>query len=135
MPGSRSDVFVSYAREDQAAASCLVDFFCRLGLDVFWDQDIRPGEQFDARIEHELERAAHVVVLWSSHSFASEWVRAEAAFAQENECLIPVTIEPVALPLAFRLRQYVDLTEWRGEPDNSELHRLVAFIEAGRQAM
>ncbi len=51
---------------------------------MWWDRKILAGQAFDQTIERELETAKSVVVLWSRHSIASEWVRNEAAVAAER---------------------------------------------------
>ena len=70
-----------------------------------------------------------MVVLWSAVSIASEWVRNEASEAKRRGILIPVFIEPVEAPLAFRLLNGADLRDWRGDSEDGEFQRLVQRIE------
>ena len=110
----RGRAFISYAREDRAIAKPLAEFLGALGLDVFWDNEIAPGERWSARIEEELKGADLVVVLWSRHALESAWVKDEAQSGLEREILMPVLVEDVAPPLGFRQVQAADLVGWRG---------------------
>src|SRR5512145_1163118 len=109
-----TDVFISYANEDRDRAARLADALGERGWSVWWDRRIIAGQAFDHAIERELESAKCVVVLWSKHSVASEWVKNEAAVAAERGVLVPASIDNVRLPLEFRRRQAADLTDWNG---------------------
>ena len=111
-----SDVFISYAAEDRERAARLAAALGERGWSVWWDRKIIAGQAFDQAIERELEGAKCVVVLWSKHSIASEWVKNEAAAAAERNVLVPAAIDGVKLPLEFRRRQAADLIDWKGEP-------------------
>lgn len=119
-----ADVFVSYASEDRDRAAKLAGAVSALGWSVWWDRRIITGQAFDQAIEHELETAKSVVVLWSKHSIASEWVKNEAAVASERGVLVPAIIDTVKLPLEFRRKQTADLTDWKGEPSHSGFQAL-----------
>lgn len=124
-----SDVFISYAREDRAAAARVAGVLVRAGWAVWWDPEIPPGDVWDARIERELASVPCVVVLWSATSVNKRWVRAEAAAAVERGVLVPALIEAVAPPLAFRDIQAADLTAWCGDAEHAGFRQLVASIE------
>lgn len=109
-----SDVFLSYASEDRERAAQLAHALGQQGWSVWWDRKIIAGQAFDQAIERELEAARAVVVLWSAHSIASEWVKNEAAVAAERGLLVPALIDSVKLPLEFRRKQTVDLVGWQG---------------------
>ncbi|WP_332750561.1 toll/interleukin-1 receptor domain-containing protein [Hydrogenophaga sp.] len=113
-----SDVFLSYASEDRERAGRLAAALGHMGWSVWWDRKIIAGQAFDQAIEHELETAGCVVVLWSVNSIASEWVKNEAAAASERDVLVPALIDNVKLPLEFRRKQAADLLGWQG----NELH-------------
>ena len=113
-----SDVFLSYASEDRERAAQVAAVLGQQGWSVWWDRKIIAGQAFDQAIERELEAARAVVVLWSAHAIASEWVKNEAAVAAERGVLVPALIDSVKLPLEFRRRQTADLVGWRGD----ELH-------------
>lgn len=125
-----SDVFISYASEDRERAARLAIALGALGWSVWWDRKIVTGQAFDQAIERELETAKSVVVLWSNHSIASEWVRNEAAVASERGVLLPAMIESVKLPLEFRRKQTADLIDWEGEPSHSGFQALCEGVTA-----
>ena len=83
-----TDVFISYASEDRACAEKLAGALAALGWSVWWDRKIITRQAFDQAIEHALETARSVVVLWSRHSVASEWVKNEATVAAERGVLV-----------------------------------------------
>ncbi|MDQ8020244.1 MAG: toll/interleukin-1 receptor domain-containing protein [Moraxellaceae bacterium] len=123
-----ADVFISYASEDRASAHLLAQALAAQGWSVWWDREIVTGEAFDHAIERELEAAACVVVVWSEHSVASEWVKNEAAAAAERGVLLPLRISDVKLPLEFRRKQTSDLLGWRGEPGHEGFQALCRAI-------
>ena len=90
-----------------------------MGWSVWWDRRIIVGQAFDQVIERELASAKSVVVLWSSNSITSEWVKDEAAVGAKRGILVPAMIERVELPLEFSRRQTADLTGWNGDPSHS----------------
>lgn len=110
-----ADVFISYASEDRARAVKLAGALETRGWSVWLDRKIVVGKTFDQVIEHELESARSVVVLWSKDSISSEWVKNEAAVAAERGALVPALIDSVKPPLEFRRRQAADLVGWKGD--------------------
>jgi hypothetical protein len=127
-------VFISYAREDRDRARVLAEALEARGWSVWWDRKIVAGQTFDHAIEQQLEAAGSVVVLWSAHSIASEWVRSEAAAAAERDTLVPALVDTVKLPLEFRRRHAADLTRWTGDPADPEFLALCDGIAAKSQA-
>jgi TolB-like protein len=109
------DIFLSYNREDQAAARRFADAFEAHGFSVWWDVTLRSGEAYDQVTEQALRDAKAVVVLWSKKSVASRWVRAEATLADRNKTLVPVMIEPCDRPIMFELTQTAELSHWQGD--------------------
>jgi hypothetical protein len=97
-----SDVFLSYAREDVAAAQNLAALLEANGLTVWWDRRLVAGDAISTTIERAIDGAKAVIVLWSPHSIASRWVNGEAETAAEAGKLLPVKIAECRLPLNFR---------------------------------
>lgn len=124
-----ADVFLSYARQDRDVAQRLAHEIDRRGWTVFWDRTILPGTEFDSKISEELALAKCVVVLWSSASVGSRWVKEEADEALERGILIPALIEEVPLPLGFRRLQAASLIDWPSDSRaQDEFGSLVASI-------
>lgn len=121
-----ADIFISYAREDVVRAQALAEAFVALGWLVWWDDSIRAGAPFDVVIDQQLDAASCVVVVWSTASVASNWVRAEASAADEQGKLVPVSFEPdLRLPVRFRQLRVAQLTSTDlREPANDTLQLL-----------
>lgn len=112
-----SDIFISYAREDQARVKILAEALAAQGWSVWWDPTIPYGSRFDEVIEAELEKAGCVIVVWSRHSVISHWVREEAHEARSREILIPVAIDDTRPPFGYRRFQAAFLGDWEpGDP-------------------
>ena len=122
------DIFISYSREDRLAAGRLAEALKSNGWSVWWDPDISPGEIWDELIERELANVSCVVVLWSATSVNKQWVKAEATEAQSRGILVPVLIENVKPPLAFRQIQAAPLADWRGEFEHAGFQQLLCTI-------
>ncbi len=134
-----ADIFISYNREDQAVARRFAEAFEREGFSVWWDATLRSGEAYDQVTEKALKTAKAVVVLWSTRSVESRWVRAEATLADRNKTLVPAMIEPCDRPIMFELTQTADLSHWQGDANDPAWRAYVAdvrrFVERdGREA-
>ena len=118
-----ADVFLSYARGDRAVAERLAHAIGEAGLTVWWDRHIKGGAEFSRDIEHELEAASRVLVLWSKEAVNSRWVRDEASVAADSRRLVSATIDGTPPPLGFRQFQTINLKGWtaKGAPIPSEL--------------
>ena len=123
-----SDIFISYAREDRPRVEHLATALEQCGWAVWWDPDIRTGEDFGRMIHTALHAARCVIVVWSHQSIVSPWVKDEAQVGQERGVLLPVRIDAVAPPLGFRQLQTVDLTGWRPAAPGSAFEKLVTDI-------
>ena len=123
-----SDIFLSYSRKDRAIAAALAEILPSEGWTIYWDRQLRAGEIFDEVLEREVTAARCVVVLWSTNSVASQWVRNEADVGACRNALISVLIENVTVPLAFRRVQAADLIGWKGDASDSRLTELLQAI-------
>lgn len=127
------DIFLSYSREDAVRARQFADAFEEVGFKVWWDANLRSGEAYDEVTENALREAKAVVVLWSSRSVASRWVRSEATVASQNDTLFPAMIEPCRRPIMFELVQTVDLSHWSGRTDDIVWRDFVTHLEDALQ--
>lgn len=113
IPVGPFDVFLSYSSQDVGTAELIVEAFERQGWKVWWDRRIAAGEYYDVAIEKALDASRTVVLLWSSASAASNWVRGEAEEAASRNALVPARLDGTQLPLRLRRIQAVDLTGWQ----------------------
>jgi len=123
-------LFLSYAREDRECAELLARALASRGWSVWWDRQIQVGRSFSKVIEAELDKARCVIVLWSQHAVESEWVQNEAAEAERRNVLVPVRIEDVRPPLAFRHLQTADLFDWKKGFDSPDFDACLSSIES-----
>lgn len=124
-----SQIFISYAREDRPRAAALATVLAQSGWSVWWDREIPIGLAFDEVIEKALDGATCIIVLWSSHSVSSRWVKAEAQTGLERDRLVPALLEEeVHLPLAFRAIEGAQLYDWTGESAHPELDKLLSRV-------
>ncbi len=123
-----AQVFVSYATEDRHRVEPFVALLEAQGLSVWWDRHIEMGSSFDVVIERELDAALCVVVVWSAQSVSSEWVRNEATDAANRGVLVPILIDDVRLPLAFRRMQTATLRDWPAKQDHDRIQGLIQKI-------
>jgi len=123
-----NEIFISYASANRPQAQKLASALGEHGWDVWWDREIPLGKSFDEVIENALAQAKCVIVLWSAVSVASEWVRNEATEGKRRGILVPVFIEHVDAPLAFRLLNGADLTDWIAGGSDAEFQRLVGRV-------
>ena len=124
-----NDIFLSYNREDAAAAKRIADGFAAEGLSVWWDTALRSGEAYDEVTETALRGAKAVVVLWSPRSVVSRWVRAEATIADRCKTLVPVMIEPCERPIMFELTQTAELGHWTGDAEDAAWLAFLADLQ------
>lgn len=121
-------VFLSYAREDMAAAKQLAVGIERAAHSVWWDHHIQGGSRFASEIDRELRNADVVVVLWSKTSVESAWVQDEAAEGRDSGRLVPTIMDGVKPPLGFRQFQSIDFGDWDGSDEPKALGDLLGAI-------
>jgi len=121
-----ADVFISYATEDRERVEPIVEAIERAGFSVWWDRRIGLGSSFDREIERELDSARCVLVVWSANSIESDWVRNEAQEGLDRSVLVPLLIDDVRPPLAFRRAQTALIRE---KPTRDELNLIVTSVQ------
>ena len=125
-----ASVFLSYDRDDTAKARPIAVALEKAGHSVWWDRHIKGGAQYSKEIETALEAADAVVVLWSTNSVESAWVRDEAAAGRDSGRLVPVLIDGTDPPLGFRQYQAIDLSTFKGRGRSDGLDELLMSIAA-----
>jgi hypothetical protein len=124
-----ADIFLSYSRRDLDCARLLAEALEARGWTVWWDRHIPHGRDFSTHIQQQLDSAGCIVVLWSTASLGSKFVRDEAAEGLGGR-LVPVLLEPVKQPLGFRQVLAANLIGWHGGTHNEEFEKLVSSIGA-----
>jgi hypothetical protein len=110
-----SDIVLSYASEDWERVRPLIRALEQHGWSIWWDRSaILPGQAFEQVIEEALEAARCVLVVWSTASIASDWVKSEATEGRSRRILVPVTIDDIRIPLGFRQIQAARLGDEAG---------------------
>jgi len=107
-------VFISHSSKDKPRVEELAVALRERGFDPWLDKwEITAGDDIVASINAGLEEASVGIVVFSAHTDASNWVKAEVSYltyarATEDKVLIPVlldedgTIPPLLRPLARR---------------------------------
>jgi len=131
-----ADVFISYCTEDRPKAALIGIKLTELGFSVWWDRNLILGADYWDQIESELEASKAVVVLWSSDSVKSPWVKAEANRGTRGDRLLPVVLDECIIPLRFEILQAADLRGWRGGNEHPEWQKLLQklFLLAPKSA-
>lgn len=120
-----ADVFISYDSDDRPKASLIAAKLMERKYSVWWDRQLIIGEDYYDRIEAELEASKAVIVVWSTNSVKSPWVKAEANRGARSNRLLPVVIEECTIPLRFEILQAADLRDWRGGAEHFEWNKLL----------
>ena len=105
---------MSYARMDEAIAARIARELGKAGISVWYDRELPAHRPYSDVIATELEAAPAVLVLWSSASTQSQWVRSEANRARELGKLVQARTNGGRLPMPFDQIQCANLTNWRG---------------------
>lgn len=124
-------LFLSYSRRDQARAHRFTEWLEREGHDVWRDEDdIGGGASFSSEIEKALKDCDAVLVLWSTDSVQSAWVRDEAGYGRDTGKLIPFSLDGGEPPLGFRQFQSIDLSKWRigGAPTADRIRHAIERV-------
>lgn len=121
-------IFVSYKSEEQARVQPIIRLLEDQGWTVWWDRQIPPGRTWPEVIEEAMEAAGCVVVVWSTLSVKSRWVRIEANEAMRRGLLVPVLLDDVLPPFEFRLTEAAKLVGWEGNQENPEVALLLEAV-------
>lgn len=122
-----ADVFISYARADQAKVEKLAEALESSGYSLWWDRHLQGGSEYSKDIETAIAEAKAVIVAWSKASVESEWVRDEAAFARDANKLVPIQLDGTSPPLGYRQRQSILFAG--GRFDDAGMAKLRAAVD------
>lgn len=125
-----SQIFISYAREDELRIQPLVHALESQGWSVFWDRRIPTGQTWRSYIGKALSDANCVIVAWSHHSIDSNWVSEEADEGKKRGILVPVLLDCVEPPIGFRSIQAADLSDWQSQHPSPHFEQLLQDIQS-----
>ena len=120
-----ADIFLSYAEEDREVARRIVGVLESTGWSVWWDRRIPAGKTWRAVIEAAIREMRCMIVLWSSSSVTSDWVKEEAEEGRAAGKLMPILIERVKPPFGLRGIQAADLADWDGSGEAEAVRQLI----------
>jgi hypothetical protein len=128
-----TDIFFSYRSTDRDRVRPIRDALATQGFDVFWDQAVPTGVDWDTWIRQHLAKSKCALVFWSSTSIASDNVRHEATVAKMQGKLIQVLLEPLTpdqFPMGLYSQQGVNLVDWAGDPHHEGWRQAIREIES-----
>jgi len=123
-----ADVFISYSRDDLETVSKIASAVKDAGYDLWWDKDLPPHLSYTEVIQEKIGGAKAVIVVWSAEASKSEWVRAEADMARNQNKLIQTSIDDGMPPLPFNQIQFASLSDWKGEHDHPAWNKVLLSL-------
>ena len=128
-------VFLSYRSVNRTWVLNLYDVLHQQGFEVFLDQVVLAGgDQLIRVLEEGLERSQAGVLVWSSATAESEWVRREYETLERQAadrsafCFVPVRLDSSKLPAFAKSRVFLDFSSYPDGPNGGELLRLLHAI-------
>ena len=107
-----SEIFISYSRPDRPIAAGLAKTLGAHGYKVWWDEELVGSDDYYEVILEALRQAKAVIVIWTSTSAKSRFVRDEARFALNYKKLIAVKerrLDPMDIPFGFQSQHTDDV--------------------------
>jgi hypothetical protein len=109
---AKKKIFISYSRADSDYVARLVDALRNKGFDVWFDKNIRTGNEWDNTIEREIKNADAMVLILSDTSVQSDNVKDEMSYAMQlSKNVIPIKIEECDVPMRLARKQFIDFTQ------------------------
>ena len=130
-------VFISHAAADAGLARQLAEVLEQAGMEVWYDQQVLPGQNWAAEIGKALESSEAMVVLVTPAALASDHVHHALTFALGHKAyhgrVIPVLVEPEGtlpkddFPWILQKFEGVELSKYR-QPRRG-LRRVAKLLE------
>jgi tetratricopeptide (TPR) repeat protein len=128
-------VFLSYRSVNRPWVLNLYDVLAELGYKVFLDQYVlQAGDVLIDKLEDALSSSQAGVLIWSSATKDSDWVRKEyntletMATDDKSFKFVPVKIEKSKMPVFAANRIYIDFSDYPDGPNGGDLIRLLHSI-------
>src|SRR5262245_43158454 len=128
-----TDIFFSYSSADRERVRPIRDALVAQGFEVFWDQQIPAGTDWDTWIRQHLAKSKCAMAFWSTTSVLSDNVRHEATVAKQQGKLISVLLEPLTaeqFPMGLYAQQAANLSGWSGDYDHDQWRKFRHEFEA-----
>jgi chromosome segregation ATPase len=122
-----TDIFFSYSSADRERVRPIRDALVEQGFEVFWDQEVPAGKDWDTWIRQHLATSKCAMVFWSATSVSSDNVRHEATVAKQQSKLVSVLLEPLTaqqFPMGLYVQQAANLSNWNGDRGHEEWCKL-----------
>lgn len=120
-------VFLSFKTEDIEIAKKFRDALVQTGYTVWFQEDLQCGHEWHGDIDTAIQGAGAIVVIWTSKSIKSPWVRHEASQAIARGNYAPVRVERLALESPYDRSQASDVFDFgedmKQQPGFKDLHR------------
>ncbi|MGZ3195812.1 MAG: TIR domain-containing protein [Croceibacterium sp.] len=123
-----SDIFISYARPNEAQARLAGEALRERGYGVWRDDELPAHRAYSEVIEERIRGAKAVLVLWSADAARSQCVRAEADAAREAGTLVQVSLDGSLPPMPFNQIQCAELGGWSGNREVAGWKKVEASI-------
>ncbi len=123
-----SDIFISYARPNEAQARLAGEALRERGYGVWRDDELPAHRAYSEVIEERIRGAKAVLVLWSTDAARSQWVRAEADAAREAGTLVQVSLDGSLPPMPFNQIQCAELGGWSGDREAAGWKKVEASL-------
>jgi TIR domain len=127
-----TDIFLSYSSIDVDRVRPIRDALAERGFDVFWDQTLPPGKDWDTWIREHLSKSKCALIVWSKNSVKSDNVRHEATIAKRLGKLLAALIDdldPEEFPMGLYASQSAKLGLWSGDPHDDAWLKLQREVE------
>src|SRR5262245_10070715 len=131
--GGMTDIFFSYSSADRERVRPIRDALVAQGFEVFWDQQVPAGMDWDTWIRQHLTKSKCAMAFWSVTSVSSDNVRHEATVAKQQGKLISVLLEPLTaeqFPMGLYAQQAANLSGWSGDYSHDEWRKFRREFEA-----
>lgn len=122
------DVFISYKREEFARVDRLAEILGGLGLKVWHDASLVPGDDWQVRIDEVAFSAKCVLLCWTKEADRSKYVKRETKIGLDRKVLVPVKFGPGRFPFRLSRYHFADLSNWNDDLDDPGLEKLVTGI-------
>jgi uncharacterized protein YjbI with pentapeptide repeats len=131
--------FISYSSKDQSAVSQIYEDLKKAGVRCwFAPQDLKTGDNFSNSLDEAISQSDKVLLVLSSNSVRSEWVRIEVQKALERELetnkkiIFPIRLDDAVLETdrdwALELRKLKHITDFRNWTDRDNYQKAISRL-------